>query len=44
VPAGLSKEELVEQALASPRVQAQLDGKQVRKTVVVPQKLVNLVV
>jgi leucyl-tRNA synthetase len=44
VPVGLSEDELVEQALASPRVQSQLDGKQVRKTVVVPQKLVNLVV
>jgi leucyl-tRNA synthetase len=44
LPVGLSEDELVEQALASPRVQAQLDGKQVRKTIVVPQKLVNLVV
>ncbi|MEX0675025.1 MAG: leucine--tRNA ligase [Gaiellaceae bacterium] len=44
LPVGLSDDELVERALASPRVQAQLDGKQVRKTVVVPQKLVNLVV
>jgi leucyl-tRNA synthetase len=44
VPVGLTEDELVEQALASPRVQAQLDGKQVRQTVVVPQKLVNLVV
>jgi leucyl-tRNA synthetase len=44
VPVGLSEDELVAQALASPRVQAQLDGKHVRKTVVVPEKLVNLVV
>jgi leucyl-tRNA synthetase len=44
VPVDLSEDELVAQALASPRVQAQLDGKQVRKTVVVPRKLVNLVV
>jgi leucyl-tRNA synthetase len=44
VPVELSEEELVQQALASPRVQAHLDGKQVRKTVVVPRKLVNVVV
>ena len=37
-------EEVVEQALASPRVQALLDGGEVRRTVVVPQKLVNVVI
>jgi leucyl-tRNA synthetase len=40
----LAEDELLERALASPRVQAALDGRQVRRTVVVPQKLVNLVV
>ena len=30
--------------MASERVQAHLDGKRVRKTIVVPGKLVNLVV
>jgi leucyl-tRNA synthetase len=40
----LSEEELVELALASEKVKAQLDGKQIRKTIVVPRKLVNLVV
>ena len=44
VPAELSEDELVERAKASPRVQAHLDGKQVRRAVVVPRKLVNLVV
>jgi leucyl-tRNA synthetase len=44
VPVDLTEDELVAQAMASPRVQAQLDGKQVRKTIVVPRKLVNLVV
>ena len=39
-----SEAELVERALASPRVQAHLDGKQVRQTIVVPGRLVNLVV
>ncbi len=44
VPTGLSEEELVERAKASPRVQAHLNDKQVRKTIVVPDKLVNIVV
>jgi leucyl-tRNA synthetase len=44
VPAGLPEEELVERAKASERVQAHLDGKQVRQAIVVPGKLVNLVV
>jgi leucyl-tRNA synthetase len=44
VPAALAEDELVERAKASPRVQAQLDGKEIRQTIVVPGKLVNLVV
>ncbi len=44
VDAELPEEELVERALASERVRAHLNGKQVRKTIVVPGKLVNLVV
>jgi leucyl-tRNA synthetase len=44
VSAGTPEEELVERALASPRVRAHLDGKQIRRTIVVPRKLVNLVV
>jgi leucyl-tRNA synthetase len=43
VETGLSDAELVERATASPRVRAHLDGAQVRKTIVVPGKLVNLV-
>jgi leucyl-tRNA synthetase len=39
-----SEEELVARAKASPRVQSQLDGREVRQTIVVPRKLVNLVV
>jgi leucyl-tRNA synthetase len=39
-----SEEQLVERAFASARVQSHLDGKQVRQTIVVPGKLVNLVV
>lgn len=44
VPAGLSDDELAERARASEKVQTQLDGKEIRKTIVVPGKLVNLVV
>jgi leucyl-tRNA synthetase len=44
VAVGLSEDELVETAKASPRVQAYLDGKEIRQTIVVPEKLVNLVV
>ncbi|HEX6490211.1 MAG TPA: leucine--tRNA ligase [Gaiellaceae bacterium] len=44
VPATLQEAELIERAKASPRVQALLDGKQVRQAIVVPRRLVNLVV
>jgi leucyl-tRNA synthetase len=44
VPASLSEDELVATAKASPRVQAHLDGKEIRQAIVVPRKLVNLVV
>jgi leucyl-tRNA synthetase len=44
VPAGLVDDELVERAKGSEKVQAHLDGKEIRQTIVVPGKLVNLVV
>jgi leucyl-tRNA synthetase len=44
VAAGTPEDELVERARASSRVQAHLDGAEVRKTIVVPGKLVNFVV
>jgi leucyl-tRNA synthetase len=44
VPADLSEDELVARAKESPKVQAHLDGGEVRQTIVVPRKLVNLVV
>jgi leucyl-tRNA synthetase len=44
VDAGLSEEELVARAKELPRVQTHVDGKEIRKTIVVPRKLVNLVV
>jgi leucyl-tRNA synthetase len=44
VPVDLSEDELVERAKALPRVQSHLDGKDVKKAIVVPGRLVNLVV
>jgi leucyl-tRNA synthetase len=44
VPADLAEEELVAKATSSPKVQAYLDGKSIRQTIVVPRKLVNIVV
>ena len=44
VPADLPEEELVARAKESPKVQAHLDGGEIRKTIVVPRKLVNLVI
>jgi leucyl-tRNA synthetase len=44
VDADLPEEELVARAKASPRVLAHIDGATVRKTIVVPRKLVNFVV
>ena len=43
VPADLPEGELVERAKGSAKVQAHLDGKEIRQTIVVPGKLVNLV-
>jgi leucyl-tRNA synthetase len=44
VVASTPEDELVALASASPKVQAHIDGAQVRKTIVVPRKLVNFVV
>ena len=44
VPMSATEDEIVAQASASPKVQAHIDGAQLRKTIVVPQKLVNFVV
>jgi leucyl-tRNA synthetase len=44
VPVDLSEDELVARAKELPRVQAYLNGKDVKKTIVVPGRLVNLVV
>jgi leucyl-tRNA synthetase len=39
-----SRDELLELAKASPKVQAHLNGRSIRQAIVVPRKLVNLVV
>ncbi len=44
VPFGTSREELERLALADPKAQSFVDGKQVVKVIVVPDKLVNVVV
>jgi leucyl-tRNA synthetase len=44
VPVGLAEDELIERAKALPRVRAHLDGKEVKKAIVVPGRLVNLVI
>jgi leucyl-tRNA synthetase len=44
VPFGTAKEELERRALADEKVQPLLAGKQVRKVIVIPDKLVNIVV
>jgi len=44
VPADCSKENLEKLALADPRTQELLEGKQIVKTIIVPGRLVNLVV
>ncbi len=43
VPADISDDAMKEAALASERVQARLEGKEVVKTIVVPKRLVNVV-
>ncbi|MBD59801.1 MAG: leucine--tRNA ligase [Citromicrobium sp.] len=42
-PAGASKEVLEEMALASEKVQRSIDGAEIRKIIVVPDRLVNIV-
>jgi leucyl-tRNA synthetase len=43
-PAGVSREQLEKDVLAAPSVQRYTDGKTVRKIIVIPNKLVNVVV
>jgi len=43
-PKGAAKEQLEEMALASEKVQRSLDGAEIRKIIVVPDRLVNIVI
>jgi len=43
IPAGTSKEETEKTALVAPKVQTYLEGKQIHKVIVVPDRLVNIV-
>jgi leucyl-tRNA synthetase len=44
VASGLDKDSLIEAALEQPRIKELIDGKQIVKTIAVPDKLVNIVV
>jgi leucyl-tRNA synthetase len=44
VPVSLSEPELLARAKELPRVRAHVDGREIRKEIVVPGKLINLVV
>jgi len=44
LPAGLSEDELVKKVFEDSKVRKRIEGLQVLKTIVVPDKLVNLVV
>ena len=43
IPSGIDKEETERLALAAPKVQTYIEGKQIRKVIVVPERLVNIV-
>ena len=38
-----NKEEAEQLALAAPKVQSHLEGRQIRKVVIVPERLVNII-
>jgi len=43
MPAGTNNAETERLALAAPKVQTYMEGKQIRKVIVVPERLVNIV-
>ena len=43
MPAGTSKEDTEQSALAAPKAKSYLEGRQIRKVIVVPERLVNIV-
>jgi leucyl-tRNA synthetase len=44
VPSGIDDESLKEKSLGDPRIQEWTDGKEIKKVIVVPKKLINIVV
>ena len=42
MPAGTSKEDTEQSALAAPKVQSYLEGRQIRKVTFVPKRLINI--
>ncbi len=43
IPAGTSKEETEQSALAAPKIQSYIEGSKIHKVIVVPERLVNIV-
>ena len=43
MPAGTIREEAEQLALVTPKVQSHLEGRQIRKVIVVPERLVKIV-
>ena len=43
MPTGTSREEAEQLALVTPKVQSHLEGRQIRKVIVVPERLVKIV-
>ena len=43
IPAGTSKEETEQSAMAAPKIQPYLEGKHIQKVIIVPDRLVNIV-
>lgn len=44
LPMNTDKEEVMKQALALPKIKAMVEGKEIKKTIVVPNKIVNIVI
>ena len=43
LPAGISKEEAQDAAMSEPNIMRHIDGKTIRKVILVPDKLLNIV-
>tara|TARA_B000000460_G_scaffold106338_1_gene74350 strand:- start:81 stop:236 length:156 start_codon:yes stop_codon:yes gene_type:complete len=43
IPAGTSKEETEQTAMAASKIQPYLEGRKIQKVIIVPERLVNIV-